>query len=188
MSVSLAAAPPPSDPLPADFLPSEPSLRQTEAQLMRCVAAGDQSAFAVVMRRHASRLAARMRAMVGPADAEDLAQETWLRAWCAAARFDAAKGSIGAWLDRIARNLAIDHLRRAAPASLPLDPALPGDTPDALTWLAAREQAEHLRRFLHALPAGQRLALLGRSNAGGRAREGRLYRARNALRALMAEA
>ncbi|MDE2514772.1 MAG: RNA polymerase subunit sigma [Rhodospirillales bacterium] len=160
----------------------------SEAHLMHRIAAGDESAFALLMRRHAARLARRMRAMVGAAYAEDLTQETLLRAWCAAGRFDAAKGSIGAWLDRIARNLAIDHLRRAAPMALPLDPAWPSAAPDALARLAAREQAARLRQGMRSLPATQRLALLGQDGgAGGRAHEGRLYRARIALRVLMGE-
>jgi RNA polymerase sigma factor (sigma-70 family) len=46
------------------------------------------------------------------ADAEDLTQLTFERALRAWRRFDARKGSAGAWLLSIARNLLIDHYRR----------------------------------------------------------------------------
>jgi RNA polymerase sigma factor (sigma-70 family) len=45
-------------------------------------------------------------------DAEDLTQQTFERALKAWRQFDPARGSIGAWLISIARNLLIDHLRR----------------------------------------------------------------------------
>ena len=43
--------------------------------------------------------------------AEDLTQETFLRAWNRAAGFDAEKGALGPWLLAIARHRAIDHVR-----------------------------------------------------------------------------
>jgi RNA polymerase sigma factor (sigma-70 family) len=45
-------------------------------------------------------------------DAEDLTQQTFERALKAWSRFDESKGSVGAWLLSIARNLLIDHYRR----------------------------------------------------------------------------
>nr|WP_272945408.1 sigma-70 family RNA polymerase sigma factor [Bryobacter aggregatus] len=46
--------------------------------------------------------------------AEELAQETFLRAWTRATEFDAGRGRIGPWLLTIARNRAIDYLRSSA--------------------------------------------------------------------------
>ena len=43
--------------------------------------------------------------------AEDLVQETFLRAWNRVAGFDCERGAVGPWLLAIARNRAIDHLR-----------------------------------------------------------------------------
>ena len=43
--------------------------------------------------------------------AEDLAQESFLRAWNRVQSFDAEKGALGPWLLAIARNRAIDHVR-----------------------------------------------------------------------------
>jgi RNA polymerase sigma-70 factor, ECF subfamily len=46
--------------------------------------------------------------------AEELTVETFWRAWNARARFDARRGTFGAWARRIAGNLALNHLRSAA--------------------------------------------------------------------------
>jgi len=43
--------------------------------------------------------------------AEDLVQETFLRVWNRAQRFDAARGALGPWLLAVARNRAIDYIR-----------------------------------------------------------------------------
>ncbi|MGW5050412.1 sigma-70 family RNA polymerase sigma factor [Actinokineospora sp. NPDC004072] len=44
--------------------------------------------------------------------AEDVVQETWLRAWRNADKLTEDRGSVRAWLMRVAHNVAIDHHRR----------------------------------------------------------------------------
>src|SRR5690606_34457017 len=46
--------------------------------------------------------------------AEEIVQDTLVRAWRSADTYDADRGPIGAWLFTIARNLVIDHARRSA--------------------------------------------------------------------------
>ncbi len=95
------------------------------------------------------------------AEAEDLTQETFVRAWRAWTRYDPARAGLRTWLLTIARNLLIDHYRsRAArpevelgedvdppapeePMSLGLDPALER----ALTALGEREREIIALRF-----------------------------------------
>ncbi len=107
------------------------------------------------------------------AEAEDVAQETFLRVWRAAGRFDPARASAATWICRIALRLCIDRSRRsalrrflgleAAPDPAP-DPA--DDTPGAEAALAARQDLARARAALRALPERQRRALLLRA-AGG---------------------
>lgn len=73
-------------------------------------------------------------------DAEDLAQETYLRAWRALAKVREG-GSVKAWLCSIARNACLDHLRRERRSLLA--PLLPGtDRPDGTDLHAVLEERE----------------------------------------------
>ncbi|WP_431269475.1 sigma-70 family RNA polymerase sigma factor [Dankookia sp. P2] len=104
----------------------------TDAELMRGAAAGDRAAFGVLVERHGERaLRVAMRVLGDGAEAEEVAQEAFLRAWQAAASFDPDRARFTTWLHRITLNLAIDRTRRrgvapeageAALAALP-DPA-----------------------------------------------------------------
>ena len=72
---------------------------------------GDRDAFRVLVDRHARalfRLAFRMTG--NELDAEDIVQETFLKAWKQIARFDGRAG-FGTWLHRICSNCALDHIR-----------------------------------------------------------------------------
>jgi RNA polymerase sigma-70 factor, ECF subfamily len=56
------------------------------------------------------------------AQAEELAQDTFIKAYRNLAAFDTTR-RLSSWLFRIAHNVAIDELRRARPVVVPLDPA-----------------------------------------------------------------
>ncbi|MGE5592721.1 MAG: RNA polymerase sigma factor [Betaproteobacteria bacterium] len=94
-----------------------------DAALVARALAGDCDAFAVLVREHGSailRLALRM--LPSRESAEDLAQETFLRAYSSLAKYD-ARYPFRPWLYRIASNLCIDALRRrrAEPPSVSMD-------------------------------------------------------------------
>jgi RNA polymerase sigma-70 factor (ECF subfamily) len=92
------------------------------------------------------------------ADAEDLTQQTFERAWRSWSRFDPGRARVSTWLISIARNVLIDHYRAHAPkgGEIPLDgvepealPTVNGGDPDlglapelahALSSLADRER------------------------------------------------
>jgi RNA polymerase sigma-70 factor (ECF subfamily) len=95
--------------------------------------------------------------------AEDLVQETFLRAWNRAGTFDAERGAAGPWLLAIARNRALDYLRaqgRHTNNTIELNeterPALFVDFPaEALNFDLARQ----VKRALERLGAQQREAI-----------------------------
>ena len=76
------------------------------------VAAGSSDALAAVYGRLGSSVRAVGRRIVGDAAADDIVQETFERVWRHAARFDCRRGSLDAWVLRIARNAALGQLRR----------------------------------------------------------------------------
>lgn len=82
-----------------------------DATLNARAANGDRKAFAILVARHEARLRGFLRRVAGPADADDLAQDSFVRAWERAAQFDAS-GSYAAWLIRIGWHLFLDERRR----------------------------------------------------------------------------
>jgi len=80
--------------------------------------------FEAVLAAHGDALGTFARRLVGAGpEAEDLVQETLLRAWSHPAAIDGSKGSARAWLFSVARNLAIDHWRRHSKLRREADPA-----------------------------------------------------------------
>jgi RNA polymerase sigma-70 factor (ECF subfamily) len=94
--------------------PVEPveSAEVSDHEWIRRAQTGDPSAFEVLVRRHQLRALRVARNLVADADeAQDLAQEAFLRVFRSLDRFD-FEHEFSTWLYRIVTNLAIDHLRR----------------------------------------------------------------------------
>src|SRR5436190_22699029 len=94
---------------------------------------GDQQAFRVLVERHSRalfRLAFRMTG--NEQDAEDLVQETFLRAYKQLANFD-SRSAFGTWLYRIATNCSLDLLRRRKIRGEVAQPAASAD--EGFHWL-----------------------------------------------------
>ncbi|MDT0576368.1 sigma-70 family RNA polymerase sigma factor [Croceicoccus sp. F390] len=90
---------------------SDRRLQLVEA--MAGVAAGDRASLHTVYEMTSTKLFATIvRIVRGRERAEDLLQEVYVKAWRRAGRFDPAKGSPITWLCTIARNTALNDLRR----------------------------------------------------------------------------
>ena len=77
---------------------------------------GDQSAMAELYDRYSGIVyAVALRVLGDTGAAEDVLQEVFLQLWRNPGAFDAARGSLGAWLAVITRNRSIDSLRRRRP-------------------------------------------------------------------------
>src|ERR1041385_2536546 len=86
---------------------------ESDAQLVARVVAGDQRAFAEIVRRHAGRLKALALGFSGiPGEADDIVQETFWSFWRHAARWKSDGPPLAAYLARMALNRAIDMDRR----------------------------------------------------------------------------
>jgi RNA polymerase sigma-70 factor (ECF subfamily) len=80
--------------------------------LVPAVARGDVTAFEELYDRYSSTLYALLIRILGNAeDAQEVLQETFVKAWTSAKMFDALRGSEVAWLISIARSRGIDRLR-----------------------------------------------------------------------------
>ena len=95
----------------------------SDEQLVARMLAGDTAALETLYDRYAPAvMGLTLRIVADRPAAEDLVQETFWRAWKHAAAFRRERGAFSAWLFTIARNAAIDRLRRSRNLrTVPLD-------------------------------------------------------------------
>jgi len=129
------------------------------------MAVGDDRAGLIFVRRYQRRLYGLAVGIVGDAgDAEDVAQEAFIRIFRHAQLFDARRGSVSTWALTITRNLAIDatRLRRGVPTDpedrVFLELTSPQRQPDAAA--IASESVGGVRSALAGLPLEQRRAVV----------------------------
>lgn len=104
----------------------------TDESLLAGMAVGDADATAAFVRRYQARVYGMALTVVGiPALAEEVAQESFVKAWRHAAAYDARRGRVATWLLTITRNTAIDAIRYRRES--PMDP-------DALTRVLLEER------------------------------------------------
>jgi RNA polymerase sigma factor (sigma-70 family) len=144
----------------------------SDEALLAGLAAGDPGDAAAFVRRFQRRVYGLAWTIVRQDDlADEVAQETFVRAWRHAAGYDARRGRVAAWLLTIARNVAIDRARMRPIA--PADPDIIASRLDLSAQGAMPDVGERDRvhRALAALPEEQRRALVLAVYAGRTARE-----------------
>lgn len=148
----------------------------SDEALLAGFATGDRDASAGFVRRFQGRVYGLALTILGDANAaEDVAQETFIRAWRHASTYDPRRGAVSSWLLTIARNLSVDraHLKRARPVdpdvlASRLDQDACTTRTNDTTRVAERER---LRDLLLELPPGQRRALVLATYFGRTAKE-----------------
>jgi RNA polymerase sigma factor (sigma-70 family) len=141
-----------------------PAQHMTDDALLAGLAAGGPDVGLAFVRRFQRHVFGVALAVVGdPCLAEDVAQQTFERAWRRASSFDSSRGSVRTWLTTIAHNLAIDAVRARKPT--PVDPTDlirllgPGSDEPERRSLRAESVAE-LRAALGGLPIEQGRAVV----------------------------
>jgi RNA polymerase sigma-70 factor (ECF subfamily) len=130
--------------------------------LLRGVAAGDRAALARLYERSSAKLyGICLRLLGSEAEAEEVLQETYLTVWRKAAAFDPTRASAITWLGVIARNKALDRLRRRRPATEPIEAAaeLADEGPTADTLAEAAEDRLRLASCLGELEERHRILI-----------------------------
>jgi RNA polymerase sigma-70 factor (ECF subfamily) len=169
--------------------------------LLARVAGGDEIAFASLVDRHLDPVHGYLLKMThSVADAEDLAQETFLRVWQKATSFQPGRVKVSTWIHAIAHHLCIDAFRRQRETTRATVAEAEDGSSDPEHLLVMSEQQRRLQAAIGRLPDNQRSALLlcqtqGFSNAEAahiagiklRALESLLARARRTLRTALME-
>lgn len=121
------------------------------AELLAKVAAKDRAAFAALYRATSAKLYGVVARILPSGEASEALQEAYVKIWERAADFDASKGSAYGWMATIARNRALDIVRRTRPVSLEdmpegFEPAAESEDP-----LAGRERSEAYAALMRCL-------------------------------------
>jgi RNA polymerase sigma-70 factor (ECF subfamily) len=144
-----------------------PTDRVPDDELLRQAAGGDAPAFAEVFRRRhpdVFRFALHMTGSVSTA--EDVVQDVFMVVARDAARYDAGRATVAAWLCGIARNVVrrrIEQDRRLTPVDFAADgesAAIDNGAVDPLVGLLRAERIEKVRRAVQALPLPYREAVV----------------------------
>ncbi|CCE11546.1 RNA polymerase ECF-type sigma factor [Bradyrhizobium sp. STM 3843] len=141
--------------------------------LLAAVARGDEAAFERLYTATRAKLYGVVLRILRRQDlAEEVVQETYVKVWHSAAQFNPAVSSPITWMAAIARNRAIDLVRKRGELSLEEAPdamEVAAETPDPL---ARREMSEELKRLLECVgqlePDRQKLVLLAYYNGWSR--------------------
>jgi RNA polymerase sigma factor (sigma-70 family) len=149
----------------------------SDEALLSGLAAGDAESATAFIRRFQSRVYGLVLTIVrDQGTAEDVAQETFVRAWRHAHTYDPRRGRVATWLLAIARNLAIDDVR--VKKAEPLDPDLVanklqqagvGGSPADQAF--PPDERERVRAAIAELPPEQRRALFLAAYLGRTAQE-----------------
>jgi RNA polymerase sigma-70 factor (ECF subfamily) len=140
----------------------------SDDDLLALFASGDPIAARVLMQRHLPRVLGFARRTLGEAaEAEDVAQDAFLRLWRIAPDWNPGQAQVSTWLWRVVANLCIDRLRRRG-RNTALDdaPEVADDAPGALAGLIATDRAAALDAALLELPDRQRQAVILRHIEG----------------------
>ncbi len=159
-----------------------------DAVLLAQARDGEASAYSELLTRYRDRIAGYAYRLIGDsAAAEDVAQESFLRLWRTMAT-KPVEGNAGAWLHRVARNLAVDRLRLRKRDGGEVSETLPSNDTTAENKLQAKCTSDRVRAAMLALPERQRaaIALVHYQNLSGKDAAAQLEITVEALESLLA--
>ena len=137
---------------------------EPDQRLMRSFAARDPLAADALYQRFAGRIYGLGLVMLGnDAAAQDLVQDTFVKLWRSADRYDRSRGKLETWVLLMARSLAIDAIRRRVLEARTLEqidrPREADQAPGPDEQAVTHDLTERAQRAMAALPPEQRAAL-----------------------------
>jgi RNA polymerase sigma-70 factor (ECF subfamily) len=156
----------------AETTPRELQKQTPSEELLARVAAGDETAFQILVNRHQTPVLNLIYRFLGDRQkSEDLAQETFLQVWRAAKTYQ-GRSKFTTWLYRIGVNLCLNEIKAARRRSWlqffrnlpdskgPEDKSLSDAAPNPEDLLLAHERSRQISDALQSLPENQRIALI----------------------------
>jgi RNA polymerase sigma-70 factor (ECF subfamily) len=132
-----------------------------DTDLVQRAGQGDRAAAQALMARHLPKMLTLARRMMGSqAEAEDAVQDTFLKLWTHAARWQPGKAKFETWLYRVTVNKCYDRLRKRSGANLDEAAEIADPAPAADSVLENAALAGEIETALAALPERQRAAIL----------------------------
>jgi RNA polymerase sigma-70 factor (ECF subfamily) len=132
-----------------------------DKELLDRLAAGDETAFRLLVVRHIDRAYAIALRIVGSAaDAEDVVQDTMLKVWTHRGRWQHGRAKFSTWLYRVVSNRCIDLRRKPRTENVDVVPEVADSKPDASSVIERNEMNELLEAAMQRLPEQQRIAVI----------------------------
>lgn len=143
-----------------------PESETSDEALMLLIGGGDAHSLRCFVERHQQLVIGTITRMIGPTDAEDVAQQVFLNVWKSAPRWR-PEAKVTTWLLTIAKRLVFNESRRRSRARLipqsreeEAEPEYPDATPGPDRQLLERELHEAIESAMALLPEKERLALV----------------------------
>lgn len=139
---------------------SQNEARQADQVLMARVSQGDARAFQQLVDAGIDRVLAVARRMLGDdMEAEDVAQDVFLRLWRQADRWEGGRAQVSTWLYRVTVNSCIDRMRARREETVDELPEVSSEATQQLT-LEEEDLQDYMDAALQGLPERQRVALV----------------------------
>jgi len=136
-------------------------IEDPDGELVARVAQGDRAAARAIVARHLPKILNLGRRMLGDqTEAEDVAQDVFVRVWTHAARWQPGQAKFETWIHRVAINLCYDRLRRKPTSAIDDVPEPVDHAPGPAARLFETQIAGAVNEALKRLPDRQREALV----------------------------